>query len=405
MHIPEAGGPPQHLHPWLEAAARTASVEVALPGPGSAERLYASLGTTHVLPYRAAVLPTGPRDAARLARAFVRDVRMFTDLLEARTPDLVLLATTTLPAVLVAARRVDVPVVAYAAEIYDSAGTRPVKAVAAFATRRLTQESASAIVCCSTAVARQYTGASTISPGIWPADVADRAASRRELGVVGAEPCLAVVGNIAHGRGQADLIRALPIIRRTFPRMHCLISGATLERRADQAYRATLERLVDELGVREAVTFTGFVDPVAKVYAAADIVVNPARVSEGLGRVALEALAAGRPVVSTHVGAVPEVLRDGEDALLVPPAQPAAIVDAVVALWSDQELRGRLVEAGRTRVLAEFGKEQATRRFLSVLDDVLAAHARRAAPTPSLRRSGLRATRRHARRLGRSTSA
>src|SRR6266576_3580642 len=49
MHIPEARGPPQHLHPWLEAAARTASIEVVLPGHGRAERLYASVGTTHVL--------------------------------------------------------------------------------------------------------------------------------------------------------------------------------------------------------------------------------------------------------------------------------------------------------------------------------------------------------------------
>lgn len=407
MHIPNAGGPPQHIHPWLEAVARDRTVEVIVPAAGSAERLYSPTMRTHALPYSAALLPGRPWDVAKLVRQFSRDVGTFAAFLRARRPDAVVVATTTLPAVLVAARTLGVPAVVYAAEIHDSTGARrPVKAVAAFATRRLTQSLAAAIVCCSDAVARQYAHATTISPGIRPAELAaDRETSRRELGVVGAEPCLAVVGNIAHGRGQADLIRALPIIRRAFPRVRCLVAGATLDRQADRTYREGLERLIDDLGVRDAVTFAGFVDPVACVYAAADIVVNPARVSEGLGRVALEALAAGRPVVSTRVGAVPDVLRDGTDALLVPPAQPDAMAAAVVVLWKDRRLRERLVEAGRARVLAEFREEDATPRFLSVLDDVLAVHAQQASSTSSPPRAARRAIRSRARRLRRPRSA
>ncbi len=410
MHIPTAGGPPQHLYPWLEAVARERAVEIAVPAAGGAERLYSALVPTHVLPYSTALLPATPADVAKVVRRFIRDVRAFATFFRDRRPEAVVVVTTTLPAVLVAARRAGVPVVVYAAEIHDAADLRrPVEAIAALATRKLTQACASAIVCCSDAVARQYQRAGhvrTISPGIRaPEFAADRAASRRQLGVLGAQPCLAVVGNIAEGRGQADLIRALPTLLRVFPRIRCVVAGTTLDRARDAAYRDTLVPLVEDLALRDVVTFAGFVDPVASVYAAADIVVNPARVSEGLGRVALEALAAGRPVVSTHVGAVPEILRDGEEVLLVPPAQPDAIAEAVAVLWRDQRLRERLVEAGRTRVLAEFREEDATGRFLSVLADVLAAHAQGAPSTPSPRRTARRATRRRARRLGHSTSA
>jgi glycosyltransferase involved in cell wall biosynthesis len=386
MHIPEAGGPPQHLRPWLEAAARATPVEVVVPGPGGAERLYSAIARTHVVPYSAAAVPTSPWQAALVAAGLVRDVHRFATLMRDRGPDVVLVATSVLPAALMAARLVGVPAIVYAAEIHGPARMRrPVKASATAATVGLTKGLAAAIVCCSDAVARQYTGTcaprvTTISPGVSPDDlVADREAARRELDVSGAEPCVAVVGNIAAGRSQADLIRALPSLRSAFPRIRCVVAGATLDRPADQAYAQQLESLVDELGVRDLVRFAGFVDPVAVVYAAADIVVNPARVSEGLGRVALEALAAGRPVVSTRVGAVPEILRDGHDALLVPPGRPDEIAEAVSALCRDARLRERLVTAGQARVVAEFGEGDSTRRFLGVLADVVGAGSLRVA--------------------------
>jgi glycosyltransferase involved in cell wall biosynthesis len=378
LHIAEAGGPPRTFRPWLEAAARTASVEIVVPEVGSAERLYASLGTTHVLPYRAAMLPRSVADSARLLAQAVRDTRMFTGLIRSRRPDVVLVATTVLPAVLVAAHRAGIPAVVYAAEIHDSAfARRPLKTAAAFAVRRLTEALAASIVCCSDTVARQYdsnraSGVITISPGVMPAElVADRQRARQAFGVVGADPCVAVVGDITPGRAQADVVRALPVLRRTFPSVRCLIVGATLDRRVDREYTYRVKRLLGELGVGDIVKLTGFVDPVADVYAAADVIVNPAHVSEGFGRVALEALAAGRPVVATRVGAVPEILRDGQDALLISPGRPDAIAEAVTTLWTDAELRQRLVEAGRARVLAEFAEHDATSRFLSVLGTVV----------------------------------
>jgi glycosyltransferase involved in cell wall biosynthesis len=83
------------------------------------------------------------------------------------------------------------------------------------------------------------------------------------------------------------------------------------------------------------------------------------------------ALLAGRPVVASRIGAIPEILRDGRDALLVEPDDPGAIAAAVIRLWEDDELRSRLVASGRTRVLAEFDEDESVELFEQVVARVV----------------------------------
>ena len=77
----------------------------------------------------------------------------------------------------------------------------------------------------------------------------------------------------------------------------------------------------------------------------------------------IEALAAGRPVVATRVGGVPDVVRDGVDGFLVEPGDIDAMADRLAELAGDSELRARMGEAGRGRVLARYGVDR-------LLDDV-----------------------------------
>jgi glycosyltransferase involved in cell wall biosynthesis len=80
---------------------------------------------------------------------------------------------------------------------------------------------------------------------------------------------------------------------------------------------------------------------------------------------------AGTPVVATRVGGVPEVLRDGVDALLVPPDDAEALAAAVLRLLRDDALRESLVASGRQRVLERFGAEQALGAWKSVVEPVV----------------------------------
>ncbi len=398
MHLSDSGGPPQHVRPWLGYLAAKGTLEVVAPRAGPVLDLYAPLARTTVLPYRPLMFPHTPLSAVRLVSRLAAETMMFRRHMRRTRPDLVVVVTAVLPAAVVAARLERIPAIVYVGEIL---GRRfppsRARAAAGWSVLRLTGRASSGLVCCSHTVARQFDGSrceaviSTAYPGIEPQPLGgDRSRLRRAHGIDEGDPCLAVVGNIARGRGQDLVIRALPRIRRTFPTAHCLIAGRPLDHADDLAYSGELVRLVADLRLAEAVSFTGFVEAVGDVYAAADIVVNPVRVEEAFGRVAVEALAAGKPVVAAHVGAIPEVLTDGEHAVLVEPNDPAAIADAVLRLLEDGELRGRLAAQGRAHVMANFTEDAGTGAFARVVDAVLHGNCmrtRRPARPPNIPRA------------------
>jgi L-malate glycosyltransferase len=131
-------------------------------------------------------------------------------------------------------------------------------------------------------------------------------------------------------------------------------AAATLSvvgRRVVPSYTAALHRFVDELGLREAVTFTGALsdDALAAVMAGADVLVVPSR-HEGFGVPVLEAMTSGLPVVANGAGALPEVV--GEAGLLVDAEDPYAMADAVARVVGDPTLRAVLSTAAADRMAA-----------------------------------------------------
>jgi glycosyltransferase involved in cell wall biosynthesis len=135
-------------------------------------------------------------------------------------------------------------------------------------------------------------------------------------------------------------LRALRILREALPQVRMTVAGSGPE-------RERLERLASELGVADAVEFCGRVerDAMASLYRDADVVVNPSLV-DNMPNSVLEALASGVPVVSTNVGGVPYIVRDGASALLVPPGAPAELAAAVRRVLDDAALAAALRENG-----------------------------------------------------------
>lgn len=123
-------------------------------------------------------------------------------------------------------------------------------------------------------------------------------------------------------------------------------------------------------GVTEQVRFLGRVSPeeLARCYAACDIFVMPSR-GEGFGIVFLEAMAFGKPVVASTAGACPEVVIDGETGILVDYGDVAGLTAALSRLAAEPDLRRRLGEAGRQRLLAEFTYEHFAHRVGELLAD------------------------------------
>ncbi len=351
-----------------------------VPGPGTAAELYATIGRTRVLGFDALTYPDGVRALAPYVARFAADVLSLSRLIRQVRPDLLVVVTASVPAALVAARLQRVPTVVFVGEILAKRlVTTRGRSLAAAATARLTAALADAVVCCSETVARQFAPQrtrllTTIYPGVNGSHGDGDGARFRTLhGLREADPCLAVIGNVTPARGQDVAIRALARLRAELPGVRCVIAGVPHPRPVDVAYRQELATLARSLGVEDAVAFVGLVDPIADLYAAADVVVNPARFNEAFGRVAIEALSAGCPVVAARVGATPEIVRDGREALLFAPEDDEALARAVLRLWRDRGLREELVRRGRRRVAARYSEDLAVQAFGDVVERVLAA--------------------------------
>lgn len=378
FHLGRPGGPAHSLLPATRALARQGSVETLVPERGPVADVYGALGPVATARYGALTYARDPVSVVRLAGRFARETRGFRRAYRRRSPDLVVVVTTTLPAALLAARMEGIPAVVYAAEVYSQEWKESrLLPIWGRLLADLTGRLASAVVCCSETVARQFDRrAGTPVEVAYPPIAAGYAAGdgqrgRARYGLEAADPLLAVVGALSRGRGQDVALHALAVARRRLPNARLLLVGAPHPRAVDVAYAHRLRGLARELGVADAVVFAGATDAVADVYAAADIVLNPARFAEPFGRVAPEALMAGKPVVVSHVGAIDEVIRDGVDGLLVAPDDPDDLANAVTRLWGDPALRRGLASAGHERVRARFTEERNLAVWKRVLAEVL----------------------------------
>lgn len=164
-------------------------------------------------------------------------------------------------------------------------------------------------------------------------ELPERDALRGELGLDG--PTLAFAGRLGPQKALDVALEAVASV----PAVSFVIAG-------DGPDRAALELRARELGTHGRTRFLGSVsrDVVLRLFRAADATVLSSS-WENLPHTVLEALAVGSPVIATAVGGVPEVVRDGENGILVPPDDPGALADAIRRLLDDDALRARLADA------------------------------------------------------------
>ena len=166
---------------------------------------------------------------------------------------------------------------------------------------------------------------------------ARREQTRAALGVAPNELLVGAVGRLEPIKGITYFVAAARMIAASVPIVRFIIAG-------DGALRSTLE--AQAAGVGLAIQFLGLRRDVPDLMAAMDLCVVPS-LNEGMGRVVIEAAAAGTPVVASRVGGVPDVVRDGETGLLVPPGDSKAIAAACSMLLNDSERRRRMALAAR----------------------------------------------------------
>jgi glycosyltransferase involved in cell wall biosynthesis len=171
-----------------------------------------------------------------------------------------------------------------------------------------------------------------------------RADARARLGLPPEAYVVAGVGRFVPIKGFDLLVAALIDVVARVPGAHVLLVG-------DGGERGALEAQARALGVADRLHITGTVTDVIGVLAAADVLAAPSR-NEGMGRVLVEAMALGLPVVGARVGGIPDVIVDGECGLLVPPDDPGALAAALVELGRDGARRSKLGAGARPRAEA-----------------------------------------------------
>jgi glycosyltransferase involved in cell wall biosynthesis len=194
-------------------------------------------------------------------------------------------------------------------------------------------------------------------------------AVRRELGVPAGAPLVGIVGNLQRWKGQLLVAEAVAKARARHPELRCLIVGGV--HRAGEAYAAELRARIAGWGLQDHVILTGARRDVAACMDAMDVVIHSSIRPEPFGRVLIEAMALGRPLIAPREGGPREIVVDGETGLLVEPRDPGALAEAIDRLIADPELRRAMGRAGRARIDRVFDIRHHVRAFEAVFDGIL----------------------------------
>lgn len=201
-----------------------------------------------------------------------------------------------------------------------------------------------------------------------------RCGTREALGIPGDALVVGMVANLNPQKGIEYFVRAASSIYCSQSNTWFLIVGARYE--THHEYLDQIETEVQRSGVpRERFIFTGDRSDVENYYPAMDLkLITSVPRSEGTTTTAMEAMACGRPVVSTGVGAVREVVEDGVTGFVVPPLDPEAVAHATLCLLQDSDLRARMGEEGRRRAFELYDVEVCADTHVQAFEAAIARH-------------------------------
>jgi glycosyltransferase involved in cell wall biosynthesis len=206
---------------------------------------------------------------------------------------------------------------------------------------------------------------SGIDPAMYAQDGEVRQRVRRELGCVPGTVLVGSVGNLKAQKAPLDFVEAARRAHARDPRLRFVFAG-------DGEQRAEVERAIARASLAGVLRLLGWRDDVPDLLAALDLFLLTSRF-EGLPRAALQAIAAGIPVVATDTGGIAEVVVSGEGGVLVPVGDVEAAALAIVRLAADPEARQRLATGARARLGTDFDIRRMVRDLEGHYDDLLAA--------------------------------
>jgi glycosyltransferase involved in cell wall biosynthesis len=197
-----------------------------------------------------------------------------------------------------------------------------------------------------------------------------RAIARRQIGVFNDDPVVAMSARFTRMKGHDVLLRAIALLASRGRLIRTIICGMPLFE-GEREWHDAICRLLIDLRLENSVTLTGWLDDVVPLYAASDIVVHPCTLPDTLPLAVLEAMAAGRPVVASDIGGLPELVENDRTGLLVRPGDHNALANAILELVDQPEKAKRLGSNARRRAVEEFDESRYAAAIMNVYDQHL----------------------------------
>lgn len=196
----------------------------------------------------------------------------------------------------------------------------------------------------------------------------DKGALKRKFGFREEDLLILYVGRLYSRKGLPTLIEAIPKVVRKFNDVKFIISGRGLKDEEEK-----LRRHAKRLGVEDKLVFLGYFpdEDLPDLYRAADMFVFPS-IYENLPFAMLEAMASGLPVITTTVGGIPEVIKDGENGFMIEPYNSMALAERILYLIDSPKAAQEMGFSGRETVERKFSWEGITRQVLRVYKEAMA---------------------------------
>ncbi|HPR88171.1 MAG TPA: glycosyltransferase family 4 protein [bacterium] len=188
---------------------------------------------------------------------------------------------------------------------------------------------------------------------------------RRRIGVEPDVPLIGFVGQLDERKGMKTLLPAFQMLQARLPACRLVLVG-------EGPLRSWIETWRREHGLEEAIVLAGFHARIEEVMRDIDVLVLPS-LWEGFGIVLIEAMAAGKPCVTTRISSMPEIVVDGETGRVVPVEESGALAEALFATAGDRTRAAQWGEAGRRRVQAHFTLDRMVHQLEALFDSLLQA--------------------------------
>ncbi len=185
---------------------------------------------------------------------------------------------------------------------------------------------------------------------------------KNELGIPENSYIVGTAGRLVPVKGPEFLIEAAKLIILKYPNTFFIFAG-------DGYLRQNLEKQALELGIENNIIFTGWRDDVAKVVSIYDIFVLSS-LNEGMGRVLVEAMALGKPIVASDIGGIPDLVTHGRNGFLVTPKNPEQLANYIQILLEDKEKREKMGQAGKETAV-NFSKEIMVERITELYKELI----------------------------------